>query len=85
MNASSNIEHRFGEMSYAIKRSGKPDAGSLATLMAVAVRGLQRRVCQDESSATPLTLQDEDFQGREAHGIKAKLWSPSAALPSPAP
>ena len=82
MNASSNIEQIFNDMSWAIKKSGKPDCGSLSSLMSVAVRGLQRRVCSGPNVASPVALVDSDFAGKETQGLKSKIWSPAAAVPS---
>ena len=80
--ASSNVEQLFGELSYAVRKAGKQDCGSLANLMAVAIRGLQRRLCVGENAPTPVQLAEEDWAGREVQALKGKIWSPSSAVPS---
>ena len=82
MASSSNIEQIFGELSWAIKKSGKSDLGSMPNMMAVAIRSLARRLCEGPECATPIQLESCDFEGREAQALKAKLWSPASAVPS---
>ena len=83
MNGSSNIEQLFNEMSYSIKKAGKPDCGSLEALMAVAIRGLAKRVCSGPNVAMPVALVDSDYEGKDTPALKSKIWSPAAAVPSP--
>ena len=82
MNGSSNIEQLLGEMSYALKKAGKPDCGSLSALMSVAVRGLTRRICSGDNVPSPIALQDADWAGKDTQALKSKIWTPAAAVPS---
>ena len=78
---SSNIESLFKEMTAAVTRSGQSDVGSLPNLMAVAIRGLHRRLCVGENTPTALALEKEDWCGAQAPALKPKIFNPSSALP----
>ena len=78
---SANLECIFAEMQSAIKTANKQEGGSMASLMAVAIRSLSRRVCVDEHAPTPLQLEDADWEGKVAEGLKSKLWCPGTASP----
>ncbi|CAE7646737.1 unnamed protein product [Symbiodinium sp. CCMP2456] len=74
---SSNIESLFKEMTTAVKRSGQSDVGSLANLMAVAIRGLHRRLCIGEDTPTPLSLEKGDWSGAQASFLRPKIFNPT--------
>ncbi|CAE7564021.1 unnamed protein product, partial [Symbiodinium necroappetens] len=76
---SSNIESLFKEMTSAVRRSGSADVGSLPNLMAVAIRGLHRRLCVGDSTPEPLKLSKEDWAGAQIPALKAKIFSPTSA------
>ena len=78
---SANLESIFGDLSSAIKRSGRSDCGSLANMMAVAIRGLHHRFSSDPEAGDPIHLESSDWEGREIPGLKAKIWCPSSAAP----
>ena len=80
LQSSSNLENVFADMQSAVRRSGKADGGSLANLMAVAIRGLAHRM-DTSDSGQPLMLSSEDFRGAEVAGLKSKMWSPASAAP----
>ena len=80
LQSSSNLENVFADMQSAIQRSGKADGGSLANLMAVAIRGLAHRM-DSADSGQPLVLDRQDFGGAEVAGLKTKIWSPASATP----
>ena len=76
---SASLESMFGEMSDAVKRAGRADAGSLPNLHAVGVRSLLRRVCKHEGSPKALELSKDDWVGPQAAGVKPKVFSPTSA------
>ena len=78
---SSNIESLFKEMTTAVKRSGQSDVGSLPNLMAVAIRGLHRRLCIGDESPQALTLEKEDWSGPQVSALKPKIFNPTSAPP----
>ncbi|CAE7232876.1 unnamed protein product [Symbiodinium necroappetens] len=78
---SSNIESLFKEMTTAVKRSGQSDVGSLPNLMAVAIRGLHRRLCIGEDTPTPLSLEKGDWTGPQASFLRPKIFNPTSAVP----
>ena len=80
LQSSSNLENVFGDIESAIRRSSRADAGSLANMMAVAIRGLTHRM-DTEETGQPLVLNQEDFRGPEISGLKNKIWSPASAAP----
>ena len=80
LQSSSNLENVFADIESAIKRSGRADMGSLANMMAVAVRGLAHRMGTPDSGQ-PLTLSKDDFRGPEVAGLKNKIWNPTSAAP----
>ncbi|CAE7873725.1 unnamed protein product [Symbiodinium necroappetens] len=68
-------------MTTAVKRSGQSDVGSLANLMAVAIRGLHRRLCIGEDTPTPLSLEKGDWSGAQASFLRPKIFNPTSAAP----
>ncbi|CAE7392444.1 unnamed protein product, partial [Symbiodinium microadriaticum] len=74
---SSNIESLFKEMTAAVKRSGQSDVGSLPNLMAVAIRGLHRRLCIGEDTPTPLSLEKGDWCGAQVPALRPKIFNPT--------
>lgn len=79
---SANLESIFGEMQHAIRRSGRPDVGSLPNLMTVAIRGLERRVfVNPDESPKPLKLASDDWVGKQTDALKPKMFSPTSAQP----
>lgn len=76
---SSNIESLFKEMTSAVRRSGQSDVGSLPNLMAVAIRGLHRRLCIGDSSPEALKLSKEDWAGAQVPALKTKIFNPASA------
>ena len=74
LQSSSNLENVFGDIESAIRRSSRADAGSLANMMAVAIRGLTHRM-DTEETGQPLVLNPE------ISGLKNKIWSPASAAP----
>ncbi|CAE7583807.1 unnamed protein product [Symbiodinium sp. CCMP2592] len=81
---SANIESLFKEMTTAVKRSGQSDVGSLSNLMAVAIRGLHRRLCIGDDTAAPLSLVKEDWCGPQAPALKPKIFNPTMGRDPPA-
>ena len=78
---SANLESVFGEIQAALKKANRSEGASMQAMMSVAVRSLDRRVCTDETSPTPLCLSSDDYLGKQTAGLKAKLWSPEACSP----
>ncbi|CAE7411251.1 unnamed protein product [Symbiodinium necroappetens] len=76
---SSNIESLFKEMTSAVKRSGQSDVGSLPNLMAVAIRGLHRRLCISEDAPQALKLEKDDWSGAQTPALKPKIFNPTSA------
>ncbi|CAE7646167.1 unnamed protein product [Symbiodinium sp. CCMP2592] len=77
---SSNIESLFKEMTAAVKRSGQSDVGSLPNLMAVAIRGLHRRLCIGDDSPQALSLEKEDWMERDPIEEMQFFWMPALKL-----
>ncbi|CAE7218603.1 unnamed protein product [Symbiodinium sp. CCMP2592] len=72
---SASLESMFGDMSDAVKRSGRSDCGGLASLHAVGVRSLMHRVCRKPESPKPVELV------KEAVGLKELPYKFAGALP----
>ena len=81
---SANVEQIFAQLQDAVNRSCKPDVGSMSNLMAVCVRAMQNRVC-NQSDCTPVTLATQDWEGKATRALKPKIWSPAFASPSNPP
>ncbi|CAE7477642.1 unnamed protein product [Symbiodinium sp. CCMP2592] len=64
------------EMTAAVKRSGQSDVGSLPNLMAVAIRGLHRRLCIGDDSPQALSLEKEDWMERDPIEEMQFFWMP---------
>ena len=78
---SSNLESIFRELENAVKKGGCPQE-SLANLACVAVRAMQRRICQGPDAVGTVQLSEADWSGKTVRGLKEKLWNPAAAVPS---
>ena len=81
LQSSANLESIFGDLSSAVKQSGRSDCGSLCNLLSVAIRSLQHRLSEDPACPEPVSLEPGDFDGPEVAALKPKIWSPSAAAP----
>ena len=77
---SSNLEQIFREMEHALKSGGNPQE-SLSNLSCVAVRALQRRICDAPDTPNTVQLADAGWCGKCVRGLKERLWSPAAAVP----
>ena len=78
---SANIEDVYSAMQDSVKRGTKAEKASASNLSAVAVRSLSQRLCNGEQKPTAVTLNDQDFVGREVRCLKTKLWTPDAFVP----
>ena len=78
---SSNVEQVFSHIQDSVNRAQKPDMGSMANLMSVALRAVEHRVSAN-STMEHVRIQPEDWDGKATRGLKAKIWSPSSARPS---
>ena len=78
---SSNLENIFRELESAVRKSGPPQ-DSLTNLACVAVRSLERRIC-NEKTVTPATpeLTERDWEGKEIRALKNRIWHPNSAVP----
>ena len=76
---SAGIESVFADMQDACKRTGRQDCGSLCNLHAVGVRSLQNRLCVPDEAPGHVQLQEDDWQGTQALGVKPKAFCPSSA------
>ncbi|CAE7779521.1 unnamed protein product, partial [Symbiodinium sp. CCMP2456] len=78
---SSNLENVFRELESAVRKSGPPQ-DSLTNLACVAVRSLERRIC-NEKNVTPATpeLTERDWEGKEIRALKNRIWHPNSAMP----
>ena len=79
--SSANLESIFGDLSSAIKRTGRSETASLPNMMAVGVRALHHRFQSEDEAGEPIHLDSGDWEGKEVAGLKAKLWCPSSAAP----
>ena len=75
--SSSNCEDIFNEVQDCIKRSGKADAGSLANMAAVSIRGCHRK-CEGTEMLRGVVLKSEDFEGNHVRGLKQSIYKPEA-------
>ena len=77
---SANTEQIFQHLEDAVRRSQKPDIGSLSNLFACSLRAMKNRICAT-SDAENVELLPSDFESKATRALKPKLWSPSSALP----
>ncbi|CAE7211126.1 unnamed protein product, partial [Symbiodinium sp. KB8] len=71
---SANLESVFADVQSAIKRTCSSEQTSMQSMMSLAVRSLDRRVCTDDASPTPMTLEPNDFLGKQTANLKQKIW-----------
>ena len=78
---SANLESVFADVQSAIKRTCSSEQTSMQSMMSLAVRSLDRRVCTDDASPTPMTLEPNDFLGKQTANLKQKIWCPESCSP----
>ena len=61
--SSANLESIFGDLSSAIKRTGRSETASLPNMMAVGVRALHHRFQSEDEAGEPIHLDSGDWEG----------------------
>ena len=78
---SANLESVFADVQSAIKRTSRSEGTSMQSMMSLAVRSLDRRVCTDDASPSPMSLDPDDFLGKQTASLKQKIWCPDSCSP----